>query len=137
MGVSERVIRYWKKHPVWETERQKLIDERAEAMGLKDRQRREEFKEKLKKQEQNLEILMEQVYVNAMRAITISNKALAAIGMMNDPLKACSIALKSGTHIHTKAAIQGINAYIAIIKHLHQFHILLEYFESLEEDDEE
>ncbi|MBE9144905.1 hypothetical protein [Planktothrix mougeotii] len=133
MGVSERVIRYWKKHPAWQQERQKLINDRAEAMGLKDKQEREEYREKLKKQRQHLEILMEQVYANAMRALNISNQVLARTSTMNDPLKACSIALKSGAHIQSKASIQGITAYIDIMNHLYQVHILIEYFEGLEE----
>jgi hypothetical protein len=137
LGVSERVIRYWKKLPLWQSERQKLVDERAEAMGLNDRQQRAAYKETLEKQRQHLEILMEQVFANSMRAITISNKVYATACMMDDPIKACSIALKSGAHTQAKAAVQGVLAYIAISDHLYQFHILIEYFESLEEEEEE
>lgn len=136
VGVSERVIRHWKKHQVWEVERQKLIDERAEAMGLKDKQQREEYREKLKKQEQNLEILMEQIYINAMRAINISNKVLATASMMDSPTKACSMVVKSGACKQAQLAFNGIRAYVIIMNHLYQFHILLEYFEGLEEEGE-
>ena len=52
---------------------------------------------------------------------------------MDDPLKACSVAVKSGAHIQAKAAMQGVTAYINIMNHLHQFHILIEYFEGLED----
>ena len=55
---------------------------------------------------------------------------------MDDPLKACSVAVKSGAHIQAKAAMQGVSAYIAIMNHLHQFHILIEYFENLEEEED-
>ena len=135
IGVSEPSIRYWKKHPFWEEERQKLVDERAEAIGLKDAQERAAYRENLEKQRQHLEILMDQIFANSMRAITISNKVLAAGCLMDDPLKACAIAVKSGALKHAKAAIQGVTAYIAIMNHLHQFHILIEYFEGLEEGD--
>ena len=135
LGVSERVIRYWKKLPLWQSERQKLVDERAEAMGLNDRQQRAAYKETLEKQRQHLEILMEQVFANSMRAITISNKVYANCLLMDDPIKACSMALKSGAHIQAKAAMQGVLTYIAISDHLYQFHILIEYFEKLEEED--
>ncbi|HEY9864523.1 MAG TPA: hypothetical protein V6D21_10150 [Candidatus Obscuribacterales bacterium] len=133
LGVSERVIRYWKKLPIWEQERQKLINDRAEAMGLNDRQQRREYRENLEKQQRNLEILMDQIFANSMRAITLSNKVYANCCMMDDPLKACAIAVKSGAHIQAKVALQGVSAYIAIMNHLYQFHVLIEYFEGLEE----
>jgi hypothetical protein len=106
-------------------------------MELNKAQQRREYKETLEKQRQHLEILMEQVFANSMRAITISNKVYATACMMDDPIKACSIALKSGAHTQAKAAVQGVLAYIAISDHLYQFHILIEYFESLEEEEEE
>ena len=136
IGVSETTIRYWKNNPVWKQERQKLVDERAEAVGLKDVQERAAYREKLKKQEQNLEILLDQIFANSMRAINISNKVYATACLMDDPLKACSMAIKSGAHIQAKAAMQGVTAYIAIMNHLHQFHILIEYFENLEEEED-
>ena len=135
IGVSEPSIRYWKKHPIWKQERQKMIDERAEAIGLKDVQEKAAYREKLKKQEQNLEILLDQIFANSMRAITLSNKVYANCCIMDDPLKACSVAIKSGAHIQAKVAMQGVTAYIAIMNHLHQFHVLIEYFEGLEEED--
>ena len=133
--MSETTIRYWKKSPIWEQERQKLVDERAEAIGLKDAQERAAYREKLKKQEQNLEILLDQIFANSMRAITLSNKVYANCCMMDDSLKACSMAIKSGAHIQAKVAMQGVTAYIAIMNHLYQFHVLIEYFENLEGED--
>ena len=136
IGVSETTIRYWKKSPIWTEERQKLINDRAEMMELNKAQQRREYKENLEKQQQNLEILMDQIFANSMRAIALSNKVYANCCMMDDPLKACSVAIKSGAHIQAKAAIQGVTAYIAIMNHLHQFHILIEYFENLEEEED-
>ena len=136
IGVSEPSIRYWKKHPIWQQERQKLINDHAEIMQLNKAQQRREYKETLEKQRQHLEILMEQVFANSMRAITISNRVYATCLLMDDPLKACSMALKSGAHIQAKAAMQGVSAYIAISDHLYQFHVLIEYFEGLEEEGE-
>jgi hypothetical protein len=52
---------------------------------------------------------------------------------MDDSLKACAVAIKSGAHIQAKAAMQGVLTYIAISDHLYQFHVLIEYFEGLEE----
>ncbi len=133
--MSERVIRYWKKIPTWEQERQKLIDERAEIMELDKAEKRAEYKENLERQEQNLEILMEQIFANTMRAITLSNRVLAIASLMDDPLKACLMVVKSGALKHSKVAFDGVSAYIAIMNHLHQFHILIEYFEGLEEEE--
>ena len=135
IGVSETTIRYWKNNPVWKQERQKLVDERAEAVGLKDVQERAAYREKLKKQEQNLEILLDQIFANSMRAINLSNKVLAAGVLMDDPTKACLMVVKSGALKHAKAAFDGCSAYIAVCNHLYQFHVLIEYFEGLEEGD--
>ena len=135
IGTSEPSIRYWKKHPIWVEERQKLINDHAEIMELNKAEQRRKYKENLEKQRQNLEILMEQIFANSMRAITLSNKVYANCCMMDDSLKACAMAVKSGAHIQAKAAIQGVTAYIAIMNHLYQFHILIEYFENLEEED--
>jgi hypothetical protein len=134
--VSEPSIRYWKKQSFWEVERQKLINDRAELMELNKAQQRREYKENLEKQRQHLEILMEQVFANSMRAINLSNKVYANCCMMDDPIKACSTAIKSGAHIQAKAAMQGVLTYIAISDHLYQFHILIEYFEKLEEEED-
>ena len=135
--MGEGSVRYWKKQSFWEVERQKLIDDRAEAMGLKEKQAREEYREKLEKQQQNLEILMDQIFANTMRAINLSNKTLATASLMDDPLKACSTVTKSGALKHSKAAIEGAKAYMAINEHLYQFHILIEYFEGMEGLEEE
>jgi hypothetical protein len=135
--VSEPSIRYWKKSPIWEEERQKLINDHAEIMELNKAQQRREYKENLEKQRQHLEILMEQVFANSMRAITISNKVYANCLLMDDSLKACAIAIKSGAHTQAKAAMQGVSTYIAISDHLYQFHVLIEYFEGLEEEEED
>ena len=135
IGVSEPSIRYWKKQPIWEQERQKLINDRAEIMELNKAEQRREYKENLEKQQRNLEILMDQIFANSMRAITLSNKVYATACLMADPLKACAMAIKSGAHIQAKAAIQGVTAYMAICNHLYQFHILIEYFENLEGED--
>jgi hypothetical protein len=136
IGVSETTIRYWKKHPIWTEERQKLINERAEIIELNKAEKRAEYKENLEKQRQHLEILMEQIFANSMRAINLSNKVYANCCLMDDALKACSVAIKSGAHTQAKVAMQGVTAYIAIMNHLYQFHILIEYFENLEEEEE-
>jgi hypothetical protein len=134
--VSENAIRNWKKQPFWQQERQKLINDHAEIMQLNKAQQRREYKETLEKQRQHLEILLEQIYANSIRAINLSNKVYANCCMMDDPLKACAVAIKSGAHIQAKAAMQGVTAYIAITDHLYQFHVLIEYFEKLEEEED-
>jgi transposase-like protein len=135
IGVSEPSIRYWKKQSFWEEERQKLINDRAELMELDKAQQRLAYKENLEKQRQHLEILMEQIYANSMRAITLSNRVYATACLMDDSLKGCEMAIKSGAHIQAKAAMQGVSTYIAITDHLYQFHVLIEYFENLEEEE--
>ena len=136
IGTSEPSIRYWKKQPFWEQERQKLINDHAEIMELNKVEQRREYKENLEKQRQHLEILMEQVFANSIRAINLSNKVYATCLLMDDSLKACAMAIKSGAHTQAKAAMQGVLTYIAISDHLYQFHVLIEYFEKLEEEED-
>jgi len=76
---------------------------------------------------------MDQIYANSMRAITLSNKVLAAGCLMDDSLKACAMVVKSGALKHAKAALDGVSAYINICNHLYQLHVLIEYFEGLED----
>lgn len=102
-------------------------------MELNKAQQRAEYKQNLERQQQHLEILMEQIYANSMRALNISNKVYATACLMDDSLAACEMAIKAGAHIQAKTAIQGISTYIAMMNHLYQFHILIEYFEGLEE----
>ncbi|MEA5563805.1 hypothetical protein [Planktothrix agardhii] len=106
-------------------------------MELNKAEQRREYKKNLEKQRQHLEILMEQIYANSMRAINLSNKVYANCCLMDDALEACAMAIKAGAHTQAKAAIQGGLAYMAALNHLHQFNILIEYFENLEEEEEE
>ena len=68
-----------------------------------------------------------------MRAIALSNKVLSAGVLMDDPTKACLMVVKSGALKHAKAAFDGCSAYINICNHLYQLHVLIEYFEGLED----
>ena len=133
LGVSERVIRYWKKLPIWETERQKLINDRAVAMGIKDEQQRADYKENLKTQ-QHLKILRELIHKNTTRSLRISTQVYAQASAMDDSLKACSMATKAGAHTQAKAATEGVKSIMAVDDHLYQIHVLIEYFEKLESD---
>ncbi|WP_242049115.1 hypothetical protein [Planktothrix sp. FACHB-1365] len=54
--------------------------------------------------------------------------------MMNDALKACGMLTKAGAHTHGKQALDGIKTIMAVDEHLYQFHVLIEYFENLEEE---
>ena len=133
IGVSEFTIRYWKKQSFWEVERQKLINDRAEAMGIKDEQHRAEYRESLKTQQQHLKILRELIHQNTTRSLRISTQVYAMASMMDDSLEACSMATKAGAHTQAKAATEGIKSIMAINDHLYQIHVLIEYFEGLED----
>ena len=135
IGVSEFTIRYWKKQTIWEQERQKLIGERAEAMGIKDEKNRAEYRESLEIQQQQLKILRELIHQNTIRSLRISTQVYAQASAMDDSLAACELCTKSGAHTQAKAAIQGVNSIMAINDHISQIHILIEYFEGLEEED--
>jgi hypothetical protein len=70
-----------------------------------------------------------------MRAIALSNKVLAIGCLMESPTAACAMVVKSGALKHAQVAFNGVRAYIAICNHLYQLHVLIEYFEGLEEED--
>ena len=128
IGTSEQSIRYWKKQLFWEQERQKLINERAEAMGMADEKRREEYKEKLQKQQQDLEKLRDAIKAIAARMF----KELCE---HPDPVKACSILTKSGVHIQSKIAIDAVLAIVALNREILQFYVVLDYLENLNDDE--
>ena len=136
IGVSEFTIRYWKKQSFWEVERQKLINDRAEAMGIKDEKNRAEYRESLEIQQQQLKILRELIHQNTIRSLRISTQVYAQASAMDDSLAACELCTKSGAHTQAKAAIQGVNSIMAINDHISQIHILIEYFEGLEEEED-
>ena len=136
IGVTEATIRYWKKQSFWEEERQKFMDEMAEEIGLRDEQQREEFRESLRKQQQHLEILREQIHGNTIRALNIANRVYAQASMMNDPLKACGMLTKAGAHTQAKQALEGIKAIMAIDEHLYQFDLLIDYMDNQDDDDD-
>ena len=112
-----------------------MLDDMAEALKLKDEQRREEFKESIREGRRNLEILREQIYANTARSINISSKAYATASMMSDALKACGMLTKAGAHTQAKQALDGFKAIMAIDEHLYQFDLLIDYMDSRDDDD--
>lgn len=135
LKVNEGTIRHWKKQPFWEVERRKLIAERAEAMGLTEKNQREQFKRELQQQRRDLKKLRDGIYTNAMRALNIANTSLRELLEMDDPVAACGIATKTGTHIQSNSGIKGALAILQINNHLYQIDILIEYF--LKSEDEQ
>jgi len=111
------------------------MDEMAEEIGLRDEKRRQEFKENIRKDRRNLEILREKIYANTARSINISSKAYATASMMNDALKACGMLTKAGAHTQAKQALEGIKTIMAIDEHLYQFDLLINYMDSRDDDD--
>jgi hypothetical protein len=55
--------------------------------------------------------------------------------MMDDSLESCSMATKAGAHTQAKVAIDGVKSIMAVDEHLYQIHVLIEYFEGLENGD--
>ena len=114
-----------------------MLDDMAEALKLKDEQRREEFKESIREGRRKLEILREEIYANTARSINISSKAYATASMMQDSIKACGTLTKAGAHTQAKQALDGIKAIMAIDEHLYQFDLLINFMDRQDEDDEE
>ena len=104
-------------------------------MGIKDEKNRAEYRESLEIQQQQLKILRELIHQNTIRSLRISTQVYAQASAMDDSLASCELCTKSGAHTQAKAAIQGVNSIMAINDHISQIHILIEYFEGLEEED--
>lgn len=62
----------------------------------------------------------------------MSNNALAELSKLDNATEACRLAVKAGTHIQSQTAINGIASIMKIIEQEFQIHLLLEYFEKLD-----
>ena len=104
-------------------------------MGINQKDERQELKRKLEEQERILDRLYNGIYINIMQALRISNNALAELSKMDNATEACRLAVKAGTHVQSQTAINGIGTIMKIIEQEFQIHLLLEYFENLDNDE--
>lgn len=134
LKVNEGTIRHWKKQPFWEVERQKLIAERVETMGLNEPNQLDEFKRELQQQQQDLKRLRDGIYAIGMRSLNLTNRAYKQLLQIDDSIKGCTIATKAGTHIQGRVGIKAALAIIKIDEYLYQIDILIDYLRKLEQE---
>jgi hypothetical protein len=136
LGVDEGSIRYWKKLPSWEQERQKMIDDRAEITQELIAENRSKYLKDLRESQNILNEFADGVKSNAALSLSLANAAYSQILTLDDALDGCYQATKSGVHIQSRNARDGMTALIGIYDQLYQISVLIEYFEGLEGDGE-
>lgn len=137
IGVCESSIRQWKKHPVWEETKAKILHQYAEVLEPMSEQEKNEFREKLQERQRELEIFRNALKENTAQCFKVTNQAYRDLGRYRDPIKACSDATRSGIHIQSKNAMDGLRTMMLIDEHTYQLNVIIENFQELDLDDDD
>ena len=137
LGVAESTIRLWKKHPIWEEIKIKVLHKRAEVLQPMTEEERNEFREKLQERQKELEIFRNALKDNTAQCFKLTNQAYRDLGRHRDPVKACSDATRSGIHIQSKNAMDGLRTMMLIDEHTYQLNVIIENFQEIDLDDED
>jgi hypothetical protein len=130
LGVDEGSIRYWKKLPSWEQERQKMIDDRAEITQELIAENRSKYLKDLRESQNILNDFADGVKSNAALSLSLANAAYSQILTLDDALDGCYQATKSGVHIQSRNARDGMTALIGIYDQLYQISVLIRHLQN-------
>ncbi len=131
------MIRYWKKHPIWEETKTRIIYKRAEVLGAMSEQEKIELREKLLERQREIDIFRNALKENTAQCFKVTNQAYRDLTKDNDAVKACAKATKSGIHVQSKNAMDGLKTIMLIDEHSYQLSIIIENFDDSGEDDED
>lgn len=135
--MTERAVRHWKKHPIWEEIKIKVLTKRAEVFHPMSEQERNEFREKLQERQRELEIFRNALKDNTAQCFKITNQAYRDLSKHRDSVKACSDATRSGIHIQSKNAMDGLRTMMLIDEHTYQLNVIIENFQETDLDEDE
>lgn len=137
VGVSERAVRHWKKHPIWEEIKTKVLLKRAEVLGAMSEQEKTELREKLLERQREIDIFRNALKDNTAQCFKVTNQAYRDLAKDQDAVKACAKATKSGVHVQSKNAMDGLKTIMLIDEHSYQLSIIIENFDDSEDDSED
>jgi hypothetical protein len=130
-GVSEGVIRLWKKHPDWEPLKQKILIERSEVIRRKMEQNKEDYQHELDARQRKLKALVNGLEAIAAHSISVSGTAYKQASGSNDAMKACSKLTKSGVDRVARTGIETVKAIAQVYDQLDQGKVLSEYYQKI------
>ena len=135
--MSESSIRQWKKHPVWEEVKYKVLHKQAEILAPMSEQEKTELREKLLERQREIDIFRNALKDNTAQCFKVTNQAYRDLAKDQDAVKACAKATKSGVHVQSKNAMDGLKTIMLIDEHSYQLGIIIENFDDSEDDSED
>jgi len=136
IGVSEGIIRYWKKQSYWKELENKIKRERVEALKFMTKNQ-EEYIKKLERRIATLEKFEGGVEATAARLLKTANDSLLELSKNKSPTKACSEAVKNGTVIVSEKGIKAVESVTRLYKDLYEFDLILNFLREDDGDEEE
>lgn len=135
IGVSDAAVRYWKKLPIWEEQRQLILIERAEVLRRRMQEKGEEDQQELEERRKKLRAIASGLEAIAAHSINTSGTAYKQASRSDDAIKACSKLSKSGVDRVARTGIETVKALIQIYDQLDQTKVLAEYYQKIEQQE--
>ncbi len=133
VGKSEKSIRYWKQQPFWETEKQKILSDRAEVLKKVIETNPQKYVEEFEKELEDLKKLRDAQKSLAALYFKLSSSTLTDVMATKKGVKASSEAYKSGVNKHSDSAARAANSVIQFNENIYQLGAILEELKKLEE----
>lgn len=130
IGVSEGVIRQWKKNPKWEEQREKMIAVHKEAVKKTIASQADDYIKRMDEQQKKLEIFRNAVESSAAKTLQIANSAANKLLLNPNPIAACDEATRIGIHTQLKAATETLKALESIYDKLNQYDVIKEFIKN-------
>lgn len=136
VGVSELSIRYWKKQPFWEVEKQKILSDRIEEQKRMIEANPQKYIEDLEKEQEDAKKIRDGIKSLAVQYIKISSTALSDAMTTDTGVKASKKAFQSGVNRHSDSAIKIAEAIARLNEQIYQIGIVASHIEGLKEQEE-
>lgn len=137
VGVDEGTVRYWKKHPFWEEEKQKILSDRQEVIKKMIETNQEEYIQELKQEHEDLKKLRNAAKTMSVLYYKMANNTLTQLTAERDAVKASGKASKSGVNKHSDSAIKAAEAIARLNEQIYQIGMLVSHLEKIEQSPEE
>jgi hypothetical protein len=134
IGVDEKVIRTWKKDPIWEQIRQELLRGRASKMeAIIEKDKEGIYEQELQERQRKLRAYVSGLETIAAHSLTVSSNAYKQASKSDDAIKACTRLTYSGSDRVTRTAVEVVKTIFQAYDQLDQTKVLAEYYQSIRE----
>lgn len=134
LGIDEGTIRKWKKLPIWEEEKQKILSDRAEALKKVIEANPQKYIEEFEKELEDLKKLRDAQKNLAALYFKLSSSTLTDVMATKKGVKASSEAYKSGVNKHSDSAARAANSVIQFNENIYQLGAILEHLAKMENE---